>query len=486
MKKVFFFMMFIGLFIKIHAQITENPIVENSGTTKADVGIVLVTPETTGICLFVSIGYDEWVRISPQARIEYYNPQTGILETKKILRLKNYYGEALSLGKKYTYLPHNAFSLEFPSIPKGVRKINLIEEGKWKWYGINITPRSDVDVKRIATSEGEIGRLIANSKNINAGIYEELSSDESSSAVYKLALIQNSEGIFLVYIGSNEVVGSWKFGEVKAILRPTASKSVYKADWFMANKAMSSAYISFKGATMNLHVDDNDSNSIFIKMTSNSHSENASNYSEKWSGTGFALKDGYILTNYHVVEEASTINIYGIGGNFTNGIKATLIGSDKYNDLALLKLSGNVPTSFNTIPYGFKSKIADVGEDVYVLGFPLTATMGEEVKLTNGIISAKTGFDGDVSQYQISVPIQPGNSGGPLIDYNGNVIGVICAKHKGTENVSYAVKTSQVLNLIESVSNLSILNTTNKLQGKSLKEQVKLVNKFVYIIKCSK
>lgn len=77
------------------------------------------------------------------------------------------------------------------------------------------------------------------------------------------------------------------------------------------------------------------------------------------------------------------------------------------------------------------SKIADVGEDIYVLGYPLTATMGEEVKLTNGIINAKTRFDGDVYQYQISTPVQPGNSGEPLIDYNGNVIGVVCAKHRG-------------------------------------------------------
>ena len=207
---------------------------------------------------------------------------------------------------------------------------------------------------------------------------------------------------------------------------------------------------------------------------------------KSWSGTGFALKNGYLLTNYHVIENASIINVYGVGGDFTKGIKATVIGSDKYNDLALLKLSGIAPTGFNSIPYGFKSKISDVGEDVYVLGYPLTATMGEEVKLTNGIISARTGFDGDVSQYQISVPVQPGNSGGPLIDYNGNVIGVVCAKHKGAENVSYAVKTTQVRNLIESVSDLSIMNTTNTLQGKALKDQVKLVNKFVYIIKCNK
>lgn len=486
MKKLLSLILLIGLNCKLNAQLTINPTINNTGATTAYVSAVIVTPDITTIGLTVSVGYGEWVRISPQTRIEFNNPQTGMLETRQILRIRDINGGALSLGTKYTYLPSNTFMLEFPSIPRGVKKLNLIEESKWKWYGINITPRGDVDVKRLAKTENEITRLIVNSKNSNAGMYEQLASSESMPSLYRLALVQTDEGIFLIYVSSTNAIGTWKCGEVKAVLRPTVSKSIYKADWYMGNKILSSALITFEGATMKLHIDDNSSDNVFVKMSGGTNSDDANVYAEKWSGTGFALKRGYILTNYHVVEEASVINVYGIGGDFANGIKATIIGSDKSNDLALLKISGNVPASFNSIPYGFKSKIADVGEDIYVLGYPLTATMGEEVKLTNGIISAKTGFDGDVSQYQISAPIQPGNSGGPLIDYSGNVIGVVCAKHRGAENVSYAVKTSQVRTLIESVSDLSIMNTTNSLQGKSLKDQVKSVNKYVYIIKCNK
>ena len=484
--KITLILLVLGFFVCTNAQVTEYPNVDNSKATGTSVVAVKLTPSGTVVALRVS--FNVYGSISPKTRIEYINPQTGLPESKWISRLVNANGGALSMGTKYKSLYANGFFAIFPKIPIGVRQINLIEEGgDWKWwYGIHITPRDGVDVKRLATTEEEINQLVANSKNTNAGMYEQLISTDSSSAMYRLAFVQTEEGAYLVYVGGTRTVGAWECGETKAILRPTVSKSMYKADWFMAEKTVRSAVVAFDGTTMKVYIDGSSDAICYVRMAGGTNSDDTHIYSEKWSGTGFALKGGYILTNYHVVEEANVINIYGISGDFENGIKASVIGSDKSNDLALLKISGNIPASFNSIPYSFKSKIADVGEDVYVVGYPLTATMGEEVKLTNGIISARTGFDGNVSQYQMSAPTQPGNSGGPLIDYNGNVIGVVCAKHGGAENVSYAVKVSQVRNLIESVSDLSIMNTTNILQGKALKDQVKLVNKYVYIIKCSK
>jgi S1-C subfamily serine protease len=108
--------------------------------------------------------------------------------------------------------------------------------------------------------------------------------------------------------------------------------------------------------------------------------------------------------------------------------------------------------------------------------------MGDEVKLTNGIISSKTGFQGDVTSYQISVPIQPGNSGGPLFDENGNIVGIINAKHAQAENASYAVKTTYLTNLIESLPNPPTTQTVNSLENKKLSQQVETVKIFIYII----
>ena len=206
---------------------------------------------------------------------------------------------------------------------------------------------------------------------------------------------------------------------------------------------------------------------------------------KEWSGTGFALNNGYVVTNYHVVDNAETIHIQGIKGNFKEKYKATIIATDKYNDLALLRIADDSFNGFGSIPYNVKTSVSDVGEEVFVLGYPLTSTMGDEIKLTTGVISSKTGFQGDVSLYQISAPIQPGNSGGPLFDNRGNLIGVVNAKHKGAENVGYAIKTSYLNNLIESSISTSILPNNNQIAGLPLTGKVKNLKNYVFMITCS-
>lgn len=203
-----------------------------------------------------------------------------------------------------------------------------------------------------------------------------------------------------------------------------------------------------------------------------------------WTGTGFTLNNRYVVTNYHVVENAKSITLTGINGNFGTKISATIVAKDQKNDLALLKLNGNF--NITNIPYSVKSTTSDVGEEVFVLGYPLTSTMGNEIKLTTGVISSKSGFQGDISQYQISAPIQPGNSGGPLFDSKGNIIGIVSAKHVGAENVGYAIKTSYLKSLVESVTSASVLPQTNRVANQNLSGKVKAVKNYVYYITCSK
>jgi S1-C subfamily serine protease len=230
-----------------------------------------------------------------------------------------------------------------------------------------------------------------------------------------------------------------------------------------------------------IHINNSSEPSGSSNVPFSSHPE-SNNFEISGSGSGFAVNSiGLIVTSYHVVESANKIQIRGINGDFDKVFKAKVLASDHKNDLAVLKIDDSKFTRIDNIPFSLSDRIADVGEDIFVLGYPLRSSMGDEIKLTNGIISSKSGFQGDITAYQISAQVQAGNSGCPLFDKNGNIIGVVNARHI-VESVAYAVKTSYLRNLLSSLDNSPTLSSHNELAGKSLSEQVKLIKKFVYII----
>jgi S1-C subfamily serine protease len=135
------------------------------------------------------------------------------------------------------------------------------------------------------------------------------------------------------------------------------------------------------------------------------------------SGSGFWVTPRIILTNAHVVEDCNAIVI---GGNGQGEIRH----ADKFRDLALVKVSGLKGT-----PAFFRSTSSvSQGESVVAAGFPLSGLLAEDLNVTQGIVSALAGMRGDRRFIQITAPIQPGNSGGPLYDDQGAVIGVVTAK----------------------------------------------------------
>ena len=204
-----------------------------------------------------------------------------------------------------------------------------------------------------------------------------------------------------------------------------------------------------------------------------------------WTGTGFAIADGYIATNYHVTNGARTIKIRGVNGDMEESYRGYLVASDRNHDLAIIKIVDKRFDGFDDIPYCLGKSVPEVGNEIFVLGYPMTETMGKEIKLTDGIISAASGYKGDKSMYQISAAVQPGNSGGPLFNNDGNVIGIVCAKHSDAENANYAIKVSYLLSLINSTDLGSKLPKSNNVDSKSISKMVKQVQPFVYMIECS-
>jgi S1-C subfamily serine protease len=160
------------------------------------------------------------------------------------------------------------------------------------------------------------------------------------------------------------------------------------------------------------------------------------------SGTGFIIsRNGYVLTCHHVIKDAKLIKI--VVGETQHTAK--LIRDDPHNDLALLKIDG----MFTALAFS-SQRSAKMGQEVFTIGFPNPALQGVSAKFSKGTINSLSGFQDDLRLYQISIPVQPGNSGGALLDNDGNILGVIVAmldakttfKITGSlpQSVNYAIK----------------------------------------------
>lgn len=308
--------------------------------------------------------------------------------------------------------------------------------------------------------------------------------------------IASEDDFQIIILSHNTNNPFWKETYVKGFIQKTAANGVYNLDYYTAGQNSYNNNIDIEvqtciglleaSALFTFTKQDGDK-IILIKLYPKTENSNSGTFSssdnEKSSGTGFAISsNGYIVTNHHVIDKAKSIEVKGVNGNFTKKLNAELVVSDEKNDLAIIKIIDPLFSSLGSIPYTVRQGVADVGENVFVLGYPLTSSMGEEVKLTNGIVSSKTGFQGDISTYQISAPVQPGNSGGPLFDKNGNLIGVVNAKHTMAENAGYAIKFNYVKNLIELLPQTISFPQVNLLNGKGLTDQVKIASNYTYLI----
>src|ERR1035437_373053 len=193
------------------------------------------------------------------------------------------------------------------------------------------------------------------------------------------------------------------------------------------------------------------------------------------TGTGFFItEDGYLISNYHVVKDAAKVRLV----TSTGLIDARVVRVDAANDLALLKAEGK----FASLPIA-SSRAAHLGNSVATVGFPNAGLQGFAPKFAKGEIASLSGIQDDARYFQISVPVQPGNSGGALVDEHGNVVGVVSAKLDASvalassgalpENVNYAVKSSFLLSFLESVPAVSA----------KLKEPVTADRKFEDVVK---
>ena len=171
------------------------------------------------------------------------------------------------------------------------------------------------------------------------------------------------------------------------------------------------------------------------------------------TGTGFVVSgNGHIVTNNHVISEC----VGDVHGNLTgeSTTKLRVVSTDQTNDLALLQATGN----FKDIA-AIRATAVHSGDPIIVIGFPFHGLLTSDFTVTTGIISSLAGVLNDTRFLQISAPVQPGNSGGPLLDTRGTIVGVVAEKlnalrvAKATgeipENISFAIKTGALRDFLD-------------------------------------
>jgi serine protease Do len=203
------------------------------------------------------------------------------------------------------------------------------------------------------------------------------------------------------------------------------------------------------------------------------------------TGTGFAITaDGYIATNFHVINGADSVYIQNSDGT---AYHAKIVSTDPAHDIAVLKITDPSFKSFGTLPYGFKKNKSDLGEDVFTYGY--SGYSKDDGVYTKGYLSSGNGFKGDTVKYQLSMDVDYGNSGGPLLDSKGNVIGMISSKQAHFEGAAFAIKSKYLFKAIQAIPADSlkddkiILSAKNRLANISREQQIIKLQNYIFMVK---
>jgi len=203
-------------------------------------------------------------------------------------------------------------------------------------------------------------------------------------------------------------------------------------------------------------------------------------FEANFRATGFlADKRGYIITNAHVVSKAKNLIVENTKGD---QYKAISLYSNAVTDLAILKITDPTFKEVNNLPYTFRDGKTELAEQIFTLGYPR-----EDVVYNEGYLSSKSGYFGDTTSYQISIAVNPGNSGGPVINKNGDVIRIISSKETNADGVVFAIRSKNIFRAVSKINKSGEadikLPIRNHLKGHSRVQQIKAIEDFVFKVK---
>ena len=198
----------------------------------------------------------------------------------------------------------------------------------------------------------------------------------------------------------------------------------------------------------------------------------------KTGGTGFMIDaKGYLVTNAHVIDKARNIAVQNAKGV---DYVARIVYTDAARDIAILKIDDEDFKPLSSIPYGISRASVDLAAPIFTLGYPRN-----EIVYGQGYISAQTGFMGDTLSCQIDIAANRGNSGSPIFNKNGEVIGILNGRQTDAEGFAFAIRSKYLYNAVNkdtALQKIKLPSTTN-VRGLDREAQVKRIEDFVYMVK---
>lgn len=203
----------------------------------------------------------------------------------------------------------------------------------------------------------------------------------------------------------------------------------------------------------------------------------------KFRATGFMIdvNNNYIITNAHVVREAK--NQLVIENNKGEQFSATSVYVNFENDLAVLKVTDENFKKLSPTPFSIKKQPADLGEQVFMLGFPK-----QEIVYGEGYVSARNGYKMDTIYCQLNTSANEGTSGSPVINKSGELLGIISSMETNAEGVVFAIKSNSIFAAIDAIKQLEghdgiKITSQPSLKGVDRVQQIKKVQDYVFMVK---
>lgn len=396
------------------------------------------------------------------ARITPKLVRSGDGENKSGIIFKvNAYGEGWNSSSLPSFMSNKFFKqMNISASENDIKKITIsnftVTEDKGTTSSLSgIIPTQISDFKEYISSKSQ--------RYKHEGIWK------TSDGRYLIGIIYDQQDILYKYKGFviESDISGWSPGDIKCRWTDLDESSVSMGDWYMSNKLKESSVFKVE-KNLILPVANNElSGFALVKIYPDSKGD-----STQGSGTGFTIsQNGLIVTAYHVVEDSEDIEVLVPGLGYK---AAEIVASNPSNDIAILKVEAETVNFLNISDF----KSSKVSDKIYTMGYPLYSVLGDKPKYSEGVVNALTGLGDSASLMQVSIPIQPGNSGGPVLNDKNEVVGMVVSTAgieafyalSGTipQNVNWAVKSDYIRLVAE-------IDETKRIENNSLDDVIKSI-----------